>query len=172
MNSFYTYAYLREDGTPYYVGKGTGDRWKLKHRQGFIKVPSADRVLFLKEDLTEAQAFAHERYMIAVLGRKDLGTGCLRNLTDGGEGTSGRLYSEETKAKLRAAHKNGNRVYNDRKLSEETKAKLSAATKKQLAEKGHPRAKPVEIDGVVYPHAVAAAKALGVSKSTIYRRFA
>ena len=172
MKNFYTYAYLREDGTPYYIGKGQGDRWKLKHRRGRLRVPAADRVLFLKEGLTEAQAFAHEVYLIAVLGRKDLGTGILRNLTDGGEGTSGRRYSDETRAKLRAAHKNGNRVYNNRKLSEETKAKLSAATKKQLAEKGHPRAKPVEIDGVVYPHAVAAAKALGVSKATIYRRYA
>ena len=38
--------------------------------------------------------------MIAVLGRKDLGTGILRNLTHGGEGVSGRVVSEKTKAKF------------------------------------------------------------------------
>ena len=98
MKNFYTYAYLREEGTPYYIGKGCGDRWKSQHR---VAVPPAERVLFLKEGLTEAQAFAHEVYLIAVLGRKDLGTGCLRNLTDGGEGVSGRVVSEETRQRIK-----------------------------------------------------------------------
>ena len=46
------------------------------------------RIIYLKKNLTEEEAFKHEKYMIAVLGRKDLGTGILRNLTDGGEGFS------------------------------------------------------------------------------------
>ena len=96
--NYYTYAYLREDGTPYYIGKGLGRRWKDPHR---VAVPPAERVLFLKTGLTEAQAFAHEVYLIAVLGRKDLGTGCLQNLTDGGEGVSGRLCAAATRDKIR-----------------------------------------------------------------------
>jgi hypothetical protein len=54
----------------------------------------------LKKNLTEEEAFRHEIYMIAVLGRKDTGTGILRNFTDGGEGTSGRVLSEKTKRKM------------------------------------------------------------------------
>ena len=107
-NIYYTYAYLREDGTPYYIGKGHGDRaFQSQRRKGCPKPKDIKRILFLKKNLTEEEAFKHERYMIAVLGRKDLGTGILRNLTDGGEGASGRTYvtSEETKRKLSEAHK-------------------------------------------------------------------
>ena len=87
-NTFYTYSYLRKsDGTPYYVGKGRGKRvYDSSHN---VKVPDdKDRIIFLKQNLTEEEAFNHEKYMIAVLGRKDLGTGILRNMSDGGEGHS------------------------------------------------------------------------------------
>jgi hypothetical protein len=47
------------------------------------------RIIFLKQNLTEEEAFRHEIYMIAVFGRKDLGTGILHNRTDGGDGSSG-----------------------------------------------------------------------------------
>jgi hypothetical protein len=112
---YYTYAYLREDGTPYYIGRGKGNRaFDVTHR---IKVPPKERVLFLKQNLTYAEATEHEIYMIAVLGRKDLGTGILRNLTDGGEGTPGRIKSLEEREKLRKAN-------TGKKQSEQTKAKL------------------------------------------------
>ena len=90
---YYTYAYLREDGTPYYVGKGRGNR--LYDRSHRISIPTKDRIIFLKQNLTEEEAFRHEIYMIAVLGRKDLGTGILRNLTDGGEGSSNVIRTKE-----------------------------------------------------------------------------
>ena len=96
---YYTYAYLREDRTPYYIGKGKGDR-VYKKRKGEIKLPKdKSRIIFLKKKLTEEQAFKHEIYMIAVLGRMDLGTGILRNMTDGGEGSSGAVRSEEYRRK-------------------------------------------------------------------------
>jgi hypothetical protein len=93
MNNFYTYAYLREDGTPYYIGKGRGRRAFLKH--GTFYPPSKERILFLKKNLTEEQAFNHEIYMIAVFGRKDLETGILHNKTNGGDGCSGKIMTEK-----------------------------------------------------------------------------
>ena len=103
MSEFYIYVYLREDGSPYYVGKGKGNRaWKKSGRRC---PPPADssRIVIVKESLTETEAFDEERLLIACYGRKDKGTGCLRNLTDGGDGVSGWIPSEETKAKQSAA---------------------------------------------------------------------
>jgi hypothetical protein len=103
---FYTYAYLREDGTPYYIGKGEGKRIYKKHkRKGQkdfcpkLKNGSVDknRIIFLKKNISEEDAFKHEIYMIYVLGRKDLKTGTLINMTDGGDGPSGFILSEDRK---------------------------------------------------------------------------
>ena len=86
-NRFYTYAYLRiGDRTPYYIGKGSGKRAydRSSHR---VKVPdNRDRIIFLKENVSEREAWDYETEMIQFYGRKDLGTGILRNLSDGGEG--------------------------------------------------------------------------------------
>lgn len=90
--------YCREDGTPYYIGKGKGYRMHSTHNHK-SGLPPRDRRKFLKTNLTEEESFRHEMYMIHVLGRKDNGTGILRNLTDGGEGNSGCIQSEETKKK-------------------------------------------------------------------------
>ena len=94
-SKFYTYAWLREDGTPYYIGKGCGPRAWVKHRNW--DPPSRDRVLILKRNLTNEEAIRHEIYMIAVLGRKFEG-GILNNLTAGGEG--GTLPSPSTRKKM------------------------------------------------------------------------
>ena len=83
MKESYVYSYLREDGTPYYIGKGVGKRYKDPHT---VAVPPEDRIQFIKKNLTDAEAIALEIELIAKYGRKDLGTGILRNLTDGGEG--------------------------------------------------------------------------------------
>jgi len=90
---YYTYAYLRENRTPYYIGKGKGRRSHQKHN-GFYPPPK-NRIVFLKQNLTEEEAFKHEIYMIAVFGRKDLGTGILHNKTDGGRGCSHKIMTEK-----------------------------------------------------------------------------
>lgn len=118
MEDFYVYLYLREDGSPYYVGKGRKRRAYGSCRR--VSPPKdKNRIVLLHTGLTEARAFELEIELIAKYGRKDLGTGILHNMSDGGEGsagtspetnwkkgsaTRGKPVSEKTKEKLRVAN--------------------------------------------------------------------
>ena len=71
--------------------------------------------------------------MIAIFGRKDLGTGILRNRTDGGDGPSGYIMSEEQKKLLSKIH--SGKIFTDeyrKKISEANKG--SGAGKYQRTE--------------------------------------
>ena len=125
-NTYYTYAWLREDMTPYYVGKGIGNRAYRSHRRGetYMSPPPRDRVLFLKKNLTEFDAYKHENYIITILGLKSEG-GILINMSYGGEGSSGRVLSEETKEKIREKNKN-------KKLTKKQKELISKQVSQRL----------------------------------------
>lgn len=94
---YYVYFYVREDGSPYYVGKGSGKR--CKDRDSHFVKPNKNRtnIIIVKDNLSELRAFTLEKYYIREFGRKDLGTGILHNKTNGGEGTSGWIPTEEYK---------------------------------------------------------------------------
>jgi hypothetical protein len=130
MNEYYTYAYLREDGTPYYIGKGKGKRvYKshIRHNKTNLKPKDNSKIIFLKKNLTEKEANTHEVYMIDIFGRKDLGTGILRNMTNGGDGISGYSHTEDTKKKI---SKPGNKnSFYGKKHSPESLEKMKEASK-------------------------------------------
>jgi len=117
---FYTYAYLREDKTPYYVGKGKGRRMYNKHHR--VSLPTDKKfIVVVKDNLTEEEAFQHEMEMIQKYGRKDLGTGILLNMTDGGEGNSGREIPEHQRKIISEK--------NSHPLTEDHKKKISKSLK-------------------------------------------
>lgn len=131
MNTYYTYAYMREDGTPYYIGKGKGNRAFKRTRSG-VAVPPKERIKLLVENTTEEWALFIEMCLIDKWGRLNDGTGILENFTDGGEGVSGYAHTAETKEHLRSllggrtAHPNTLEA-SKRPKTEETKRKMSKA---------------------------------------------
>ena len=145
---YYTYIYLREDGTPRYVGKGSDGRVYANHKG---HRPPKNLELIITQDFeSEEDAFFAEKFLISYYGRIDLGTGCLRNLTDGGEGASGAVHTIEAKEKIREAgrrpcksstkEKIGN-AHRGRKFSEQRREsmrgwtqRLSPVSKQELLE--------------------------------------
>lgn len=105
---FYVYAIRLPDSTPVYIGKGKEDRWKAhkrrthnSHLRGLF-AKYGDRLSLEKvcEELTEFESFELERFLISLIGRKCRG-GPLVNQTDGGDGASGRVISEDERARRR-----------------------------------------------------------------------
>lgn len=110
---FFVYEWRRPNGEPFYVGKGCGRRDRLRARNNVILRRIIDKleaigcepiVVRVKENLTEREAFDLEKELIAKYGRLNNKTGILANFTDGGEGTSGRPHSDETKRKIGLVH--------------------------------------------------------------------
>jgi len=147
-NDYYVYLYLRSRDSsyaprlsPYYVGKGRNKRAFSTCRT--IPRPCDKQfIVFVEENLTEAEAFVLEKYCIALYGRIDNGTGILRNLTDGGEGASGFKHSLATCALL-SKLRQGTRLseeqkeqisqfHTGKKRSEETKRKISEGQKGKI----------------------------------------
>lgn len=145
---YYTYAYLREDGSPYYIGKGTGRRaWDKRHR---VHLPTdLSRIQIIKDGLTDDEAKALEIELIAKYGRKDLGTGILQNQTNGGDGANlkgkqngmyGRTHSAEAKAKIKEAALNQIRVPRTEKQRQAQSQRFKG------------RARPPRLDGLPDHH--------------------
>ncbi len=137
VSTYYVYQ-LRLSGsdTPFYIGKGKGRRIAYHFTPSGLKTRSMKNSIIKKamndgveihseilfSGLTENEALIKEVELIGFYGRRDTGTGILANHTDGGDGSSGHIKTDETRAKISAA-KIGKR------RSPETIEKMSTANR-------------------------------------------
>ncbi|MCP4485734.1 MAG: hypothetical protein GY820_00115 [Gammaproteobacteria bacterium] len=93
------YASGPKKGQVFYVGKGSGDRWKIVSRRSQYWNNIKRKYGITSEILihfdSEVCAFSLEVAIISFIGRSNL---C--NMTDGGEGTHGFVRSEEFKVEM------------------------------------------------------------------------
>ena len=169
---FYVYMYLREDGTPYYIGKGSGKRAWDNSSRSFKRPTDESRIAIHTDNLTEDQAFSLEIELIAEYGRKDNGTGILRNLTDGGEGHTGAktdVHKKKISDALRGRKGTKHSEESRRKLSESlTGRRLSEEHKRKI---GRANEKPCrDGDGIEYAGIRDAAQAHGISYTSAKTR--
>ena len=105
MTRFYIYIHRKPDGTPFYVGKGHGKRaYKRTNRNPHhtaILAKYGDAVIIdIIHAESEQHAFQLEREHIAMF--RDHGYR-LANQTDGGDGVTGLIMSDEAKQKMAQA---------------------------------------------------------------------
>ena len=143
MKQFYVYLHCRPDGSTFYVGKGS-DKGRVKkshkfsvrnpyHKSIVAKCGGKENIeVIIFPSLSEDHSFKEERILIKFFGRHDIGTGCLANMTDGGDGKSGWVPSEDERKK-RSVRSTGNKYCLGKqnrlgyKASAETCAKMSAS---------------------------------------------
>ena len=131
MKEFYVYVYLdpRKVGIfcyeelkfgyePFYIEKGKKNRWNngIKDKRKCLKISKIKSIIddgfypiIMKLDinLTEHEAFNKEIDYIKKIGRKNIKSGPLTNMTDGGDGTSGRIDTlDDLQRKRNFRHKN------------------------------------------------------------------
>ena len=107
----YQYENFIFEYEPFYVGKGIGKRINAHDKINDTKTHKRAKIQKIKklgleiikiklfENLSESSALELEKSTISLIGRQDKNEGPLLNLTDGGDGCSGYIQSEETKGK-------------------------------------------------------------------------
>lgn len=141
MPCYYVYTHTRLDTREvFYVGKGTGKRaWEKRGRNvrwRRIANKAGYEVSVVENGLAEWYAFEREKDYII------LHSATVCNMTDGGEGTSGCVPSEEARRNMsiastgrlhsEEAKKKMSEYAKSRTYSEETRKKLSDAAKRKV----------------------------------------
>lgn len=171
---YYLYRHIRLDkNEPFYIGIGTKQLINNKYLY-YVRSYSKDRNIiwnrivaktkYKSEILLESNDYEFikqkEIEFIKFYGRIDLKTGCLANLTDGGEGNLGisdetkerknkilknQKRSEEVKQKYSNAKLGNKNPMFGKKLSIEHRQKLSIANKNRIHKKGIPRSEETKL---------------------------
>ena len=139
---FYVYAYLRRNRyTPYYIGKGCGKRCYDGRGKNCTLPKDKSRIIIIKDNLLEQDAFDIEEKLIKFWGRKCDG-GILLNISPGGSappvGDGSNLLPYNKKRKL-------------------TGSKIRPA-------------KPITINGVTYHSIKQASEILNINQGTLSKR--
>lgn len=140
----YVYRHIRLDkNEPFYIGIGSSQyynrAYRHKNRSDLwkrISVRGGYEVEILLDNLTWDEACNKEKEFIALYGRIDLKTGCLANMTDGGDGTMNAIISEKQRKAVADANKRRIFTEEDRKKISErhTGRKQTEETKKKMSE--------------------------------------
>lgn len=126
----YVYRHRRLDtNEAFYIGIGSSEGYKRAYSKDSrnklwhsIVNKYGYSVDILLTDLTWQEACEIERSLISKIGRRDLKTGSLVNMTEGGDGVLGYNFSDEAIDKMSKAQ-------TGRKHTEETKKKMSKVQK-------------------------------------------
>lgn len=133
----YIYRHTRLDkNEPFYIGIGSDNKFERafskKYRNNYWNsiVKKTDyKVDILIFGLSREDACFLEIELIKKIGRKDLQNGTLVNMTNGGDGISGYIYTDEQRKKHLERMSGKNNHFYGKKFSEEHKLKLSLAHK-------------------------------------------
>lgn len=105
-NNYCIYRHIKPCGETFYIGIGNKRRpYKKSDRNKYwhnVVNKYGYEIQVLKSDLSWEDAKELEIVLISYYGRKDLKTGCLVNMTEGGNGTLGftRVLPQEQKNKI------------------------------------------------------------------------
>ena len=134
-NNWYVYRHIRLDkNEPFYIGIGNKKNYARAYQTNPDRRNEIWKKIFIKtdieieiilENLSKTQASEKEQEFIKLYGRKDLDTGSLTNMTDGGDGIWNCLRSKETKEILRQQKLGNKNPMFGKSQSYETKLKRS-----------------------------------------------
>jgi hypothetical protein len=177
----YVYRHIRLDkNEPFYIGIGSSEYYNRAYRNKNrtdlwkrISVKGGYEVEILLDNLTWDEACEKEKEFISLYGRIDLKTGCLANMTDGGDGAINAIISKEHREKVAEANRKRVFTKEDRKnisirhtgrvKSEESKKKLSNSLKNSEKFKAAIKINSEKYKG--FKHSEESKKKMGASRS-------